>query len=534
MTKTMNRITNTKRIVVLVMGLVLVSSLLAPAVVAQSGNQGEREPNDTRETATPIEKGQFVEGTVNATDEDWLAFDAEAGHAIRVTGGVGAEYPELTLYGPDGDELGSGTAGGTANMVEIGTTAPETGTYYLQISYENEYEAQYGVSVATGAADGFEANDDRGSAAAIEPGSSHDATLLAGEDDWFAVEADAGENVTASAELTNTGGEVAQNVRTELYSPDGNRVGEVGANMGMESGPSNRTYGPEIGYKPIASQHHIASESGTYYVRVSPAESGSVAGFVGYELSVGTTGSSDDGSSGDAKSLVIIGGSPEDKVSYEVAFEGSAERSGESHGAPIEDRHVTVDEDIDGIEDGRIDGRLGGGGDAYLIDGELTGLELDGDARVFLDGEEVDPGSFGGVSDEDTATPTPTATPTSTSTPTPTATPTPTPTETATATPTATQTATSTPTATPTSTPTQTATPTTTTTATPTDTATTTDTPTHTTTGTGNATTNDTGGQVVGGADGQNETTSSGGPGFGLAGGVVAVLAAIALAVRRD
>ena len=528
MVRIRNRTTNTKRIVVLVVGLVLVSSLLAPAAVAQSGNQQESEPNDTRESATSIEKGQFVEGTVSASDEDWLAFDAEAGHAIRVTGGVGAEYPELTLYGPDGERIDNGTAGGPVNMVEISTIASTTGTYYLQVSYEEEYEARYGVSVATGAADGFEANDDRGSAAAIEPGSSHDATLLAGEDDWFAVEADAGENITASAELTNTGGEVAQNVRTELYDPDGNRVGEVGANMGMDSGPSNRTYGPEIGYKPIASQHHIASESGTYYVRVSPAESGSVAGFVGYELSVGTASGSDDGSSDDARSLVIIGGSPENKVSYEVGFEGSAERSGESHGAPIEDRHVTVDRDVDEIGNGRIDGRLGGGGDAYLIDGEVTGLELDGDARVFLDGEEVDPDSLGGVAAEDTTTPT--ATPT----PTPTATPTPTPTETATATPTPTTTATQTATATPTSTPTQTATPTATPAVASTDTATTTDTPTQTTTTTANTTTNDTGGQVVGGADAQNETTSSGGPGFGLAGGVVAVLAAIALAVRRD
>ncbi|WP_237561149.1 PGF-CTERM sorting domain-containing protein [Halococcus sediminicola] len=522
----MGRITNAKRFAVLVAGLVVVSSLLAPAVMAQSGVQDEREPNDTRESATPIEKGQFVEGTVNATDEDWLAFDAEAGHAIRVTGGVGAEYPALTLYGPDGDELGSGTAGGTANMVEVGTTAPETGTYYLQISYEDEYEARYGVAVATGTADRFEANDDRGNAVAIEPGSSHDATLLAGEDDWFAVEADVGENVTASAELTNTGGEVSQNIRTELYSPDGDRVGEVGANVGMESGPSNRTYGPEIGYKPIASQHHVASESGTYYVRVSPAESGSVAGFVGYQLSVGTAGGSDDESSNDARSLVIIGGSPENKVSYEVGFEGSAERSGESHGAPIEDRHVTVDRDVDEIGDGRIDGRLGGGGDAYLVDGEITGLELDGDAEIYLNGERVAPARFGSVADEETATPTPTAT----VTPTATATPTPTPTETATPTPTPTPTATVTPTATATPTPTETATPTATaaSTATPTATAAATSATTEV------ETTNTSGeGRILGGTDTATETSSSSGPGFGVTVAVGALLAVMLVAARR-
>ena len=329
-----------------------------------------------------------------------------------------------------------------------------------------------------------------------------------------------GENVTASAELTNTGGEVSQNIRTELYSPDGDRVGEVGANVGMESGPSNRTYGPEIGYKPIASQHHVASESGTYYVRVSPAESGSVAGFVGYQLSVGTAGGSDDESSNDARSLVIIGGSPENKVSYEVGFEGSAERSGESHGAPIEDRHVTVDRDVDEIGDGRIDGRLGGGGDAYLVDGEITGLELNGDAEIYLNGEKVDPASLGSVSDQATSSPAPTATST------PTATPSPTPTATPTSTPSPTTT-TATPTDGSSTAPLTTGTQTVTRTVTPTAAEPTTGTGTDATTPT------DRDGRIVGGATTEGETTSSSGPGFGLVSGLVVIVAVAVFAVRR-
>ena len=54
------------------------------------------------------------------------------------------------------------------------------------------------------------------------------------------------------------------------------------------------------------------------------------------------------------------------------------------------------------------------------------------------------------------------------------------------------------------------------------------------TTATANATptTAEIGGEIVGGTE-TGETTSSGGPGFGIAGGVVAVLAAVALAGRR-
>jgi PGF-CTERM protein len=521
----MRRATTASRLAILAVMFTVVSSLFAPAAVAQSGYQAESEPNNTRENATPIDGSMFVEGTVNASDEDWFAFDAEAGHAIRLSGGIGAEAVPITLYGPDGDELGSGETGGTADSVEIGTVAPTTGTYYVRVSHDTEYDARYSVAVATAAPDEFERNDDRENAAAIKPRGPYNATLFGGTNDWYAVEAEAGENVTVDAKLTDPGAEVFQNIRVALYDGDGNRVGEIGASRDLGTA-TNRTYGSELGYKPVARQHHVASEAGTYHIRVTPAESGSVKGFVGYGLTVETAGGSDETSSNDGTPLVVLGGSPENKVTYRVGFEGSVERSGESHGAPIDDGAVTIDEDIDEIGAERIDGRLGGGGDAYLVDGAITGLETDGDARVFVGGEEVDPASFGSVPDRTTTSPTPTATPT----PTPTPTTTQTPTTTATPTRTATPTAAATPTATPTETSTATATETATRSATPTTDPTTAQ---PTTAADAALTTTETGGEIVGGTETRGGTTASSGPGFGIVGGVVAVLAVVAFVGRR-
>ncbi|WP_160133258.1 hypothetical protein [Halococcus salsus] len=82
----------------------------------------------------------------------------------------------------------------------------------------------------------------------------------------------------------------------------------------------------------------------------------------------------------------------EDKVTYQLTVSGSIERRGESYGAPIDDSGVTEDPDIDVISGSTVDGRLGGGGDAYHITGEITSFEANGDVSVYVDGEETDLG----------------------------------------------------------------------------------------------------------------------------------------------
>ena len=84
--------------------------------------------------------------------------------------------------------------------------------------------------------------------------------------------------------------------------------------------------------------------------------------------------------------VVVYGGSADDIISYEVSVSGELAKSGSGGDAPIDDQHVTIDDD-DIIEGSTATGTLGGGGDAYRFSGEVTNVEADADANVYVDGE---------------------------------------------------------------------------------------------------------------------------------------------------
>ncbi|RJT00380.1 PGF-CTERM sorting domain-containing protein [Halococcus sp. IIIV-5B] len=506
-----------KRRAAVVLGLIVVVCVVAIAAFAtpsagQYASQNETGPNDNRSDAMHIQKRTFIQGETSDSDDDWFAFDAQSDQAIRVTTEFGGQYARVTLYGPNGKVLGNGSTGGTEDAAEIGAIAAESGTYHLRVAEGGEYPIQYGVKVATETADRLEPDGDRDAATLAEPNRTYGMTVFQNDEDWYAVDLNEDENLTTRLGQNDTGAEFGQNVGVDIYAPNGSRVGEDGS-----SGLGNTT--ELFASNPEALQQHVASRAGTYYVRVAPAQSGAVKGFTGYELSLNTTDRSNTEPRSRTDSLVIVGGSAENKVTYAFTHDGTVERSGESHGAPIDDDAVTIDTDVDTVSDGRVDGRLGGGGDAYLVQGNVTGLRLDGNATVYRDGIEVDPTSFGPVAARDTTTVTSTATPTATST--------------ATMTPTRTATAARTPTST--ATPPPTATTTTTATATPPPTATATPTATGTAASTTRTATNANGsqGEIVGGAETEAETTTEDGPGFGALPAVIAVVAAGLVALRR-
>lgn len=90
------------------------------------------------------------------------------------------------------------------------------------------------------------------------------------------------------------------------------------------------------------------------------------------------------------KYVVIVGGEPDEKVNYRMAVSGSIARRGQSYGAPIDDDAVTEDPDLDIISGSTVAGRLGGGGDAYRITGNITSFESQDDVSVYVNGEEID------------------------------------------------------------------------------------------------------------------------------------------------
>ena len=84
--------------------------------------------------------------------------------------------------------------------------------------------------------------------------------------------------------------------------------------------------------------------------------------------------------------VVVFGGGGGTEIDYEFTVSGRIDKNGNSGDAPIADQYVTVDHE-DTISGSTVRGTVAGGGDAYRFSGELTNLELSGDARVYVNGE---------------------------------------------------------------------------------------------------------------------------------------------------
>lgn len=517
----------------LIVIFVLVTSLVSAGAVSQGDDRSveivEQEPNDARANATPItntglgRNGEFAGGTVSGTldntideernaisdpDVDFFRFNANRGQAVNFyLGSTDFTATNVTLYDPSGGVVARGIEG-PGDIFTYGGVVDETGTYYFRLRTDTEFAEssdKYNFHFEIADPDSFEPNDGLDAATSVDASSQVNGTIAKGDTDVFAVEADAGENISAGVSLRDLLTDNPGNVAVDILGTDGERLNKQTEDE--FGGWANATGTTGVAREDTETVNTTVEDAGTYYVRIAEAPGSNdftdIGGFVPYAIDLNVSGKL---SQNTENTLVIVGGSPENKVSYEFTHEGGIERSGESHGAPIADRHVTVDPDVDTISNGHVSGRLGGGGDAYLVSGAITGFELDGDAEVYLNGEEVDPTRFGDIPDRDTATATETPTTTRTSTPTPTET------ETRTPTPTRTATATDSPTGTP---------------SLPGATETSTAGSTTTASGTSESTP---GGEILGGT---TESSDSSGPGFGLVVALVALLAVALLGTRR-
>ncbi|WP_246999270.1 hypothetical protein [Halosolutus gelatinilyticus] len=92
--------------------------------------------------------------------------------------------------------------------------------------------------------------------------------------------------------------------------------------------------------------------------------------------------------------LLVDGGGTSGVTNYEFAVSGEVEKSTE--------QDATVD-DEDTIDGGTVTGAVGGWCDAFRFSGDLTDLTVDGDAKVYVNDELVDPSDFDGDDDEEPA-----------------------------------------------------------------------------------------------------------------------------------
>lgn len=278
-------------LVTLVVGAVLLGSIgpaAAAGAVGSAGaapSAGAADAADGRANATALPPGETVVDEVtprNATD--WYAVDLDAGDVLRVVGSDGMGEVRFSIHGPDGAELDAREAG--TNRAAVGVVAETDGTYYVRATTtESGLGGTYDLTAAVGS-DDAEGVDDRSAATPVDGGFA-DATLVEDEEDWYAVEADAGDLVTASVRRTDAGEtDLGQGFVVEVVSPSGERVGRVGA----DGAYNRRTAGTELVDASVdaAYQHAVADTDGTYYVRVVPVDAAeeTVEGFVEYDVGV--------------------------------------------------------------------------------------------------------------------------------------------------------------------------------------------------------------------------------------------------------
>jgi len=215
---------------------------------------GDRlEPNDGRERATSLEGGGSYDGLSIHTrdDQDYFAVDVDAGAIVEVETTFSHAGGDLDVRLVD--ESGSTLAGSiSVSDDEAFTHAVETdGTYYVVVygysGAQNDYDISVDVAEASEFGDRFEPNDDPANATELDGGSADDLGIdTADDEDYFAVDADSGDLVTAETMFAHRDGDIDM----EILSPSGEVVAR------------------SLSITDDERVDHVAETNGTYYVVV--------------------------------------------------------------------------------------------------------------------------------------------------------------------------------------------------------------------------------------------------------------------------
>lgn len=127
------------------------------------------------------------------------------------------------------------------------------------------------------AADDSDDNDSRANATVIDVGSTTNKTIVQGDTDWYAVDIESGKSILAELTITT---ENEEDLRFELFNPDGERIGESPYDMMVPGYVTDR-----VAWGDSAIGGDVTEQSGTYYVRVQSVEE-NLSEPTNYELTV--------------------------------------------------------------------------------------------------------------------------------------------------------------------------------------------------------------------------------------------------------
>lgn len=241
------------------------------------------EPNGLTSGATQLEPGTYDDLAVLSGESDFFAVEMTEGETmdLAVEQGQVINQAQLAVYGPDGNLYHDGTEytddASNTRTLRAAFQAHETGTFYVEVSGNGmtELASPYSLSLAVADNDRFEPNGRFEGAARIEPGTYEDLSVLATEDDYFAVEVPEGATLDASIQRES---DTVNDPRLVVYDPNANAL----ATASESEDPSTGTVTERATVE--------ASSGGTYYLAVSGDTYGERS--VAYSLDVGVTESS--------------------------------------------------------------------------------------------------------------------------------------------------------------------------------------------------------------------------------------------------
>ncbi len=204
----------------------------------------------------------FLLGTDVIDEADCYRLDLADGEAVTAALSMDDDAPAatITLYDGAGAPLATSTTGWDNLDAAIEAfVAPASGTYYLEVTGDGAYS----LVVTQSATFDLETGDAIDDAQPLGPTRAAVGSLTpeADVEDWYAIDARAGETIDLSTALPGGGeGEFVNDLDPviELYAPDGSLV------LSDDNGADGRN----------AALTHVATQTGTYAVRVTLAEGG--------------------------------------------------------------------------------------------------------------------------------------------------------------------------------------------------------------------------------------------------------------------
>lgn len=227
-------------VVAVIAGLLVVSALgmVSMSVLAQA--QEANEPNNTRETATPIEDGE-ISGTVSSgNDSDWYSFQATEGETISILITKPVESADLLIYfyAPDVEDLlFYKTVKEGDTRAQIVFTAQRSGTHYIEVMPQtsgtlSEGGDSYTIHLLDNASQSSPQTPSAGPQQEIEPNDAYETATaiqdtnisgeisVKGDSDWYSIQATEGENVSFALRKPVDKPVLAM----ALYAPNGSQI----------------------------------------------------------------------------------------------------------------------------------------------------------------------------------------------------------------------------------------------------------------------------------------------------------------------